>query len=199
VWGAGPVGQFAMDSARVLGAASVIAIDKEPYRLRMAEGAGHIPVNFEEVDVRSRLLELTGGRGPDKCIDAVGLEATHGSAHIQAFDRIKQAVRSETDRPHALRQAILACRSGGIVSVIGVYGGMVDKFPAGAWMNRSLTLRTGQCHVQRYMTPLLRRIELGELDPTRIITHRLPLDEAPRGYDIFKNKEEDCEKVVLTP
>ena len=199
VWGAGPVGQFAMDSARVLGAAKVIAIDKEPYRLQMAERAGHTPVNFEEVDVRSRLLELTGGRGPDKCIDAVGMEATHGSAHIAAYDRVKQAVRSETERPHALRQAILSCRSGGVVSVIGVYGGLLDKFPAGAWMNRALTLRTGQCHVQRYMKPLLQRIERGEIDPTRIITHTLPLDEAERGFEIFKNKQDNCEKVVLKP
>jgi threonine dehydrogenase-like Zn-dependent dehydrogenase len=199
VWGAGPVGQFAMDSASVLGAAGVIAIDKEPYRLRMAEEAGYQTINFTDVDVRSRLLELTGGRGPDKCIDAVGMEATHGSPHLHAYDRLKQAVRLETDRPHALRQAILACRSGGIVSVVGVYGGFIDKFPAGAWMNRSLTLRTGQCHVHRYMRPLLERIERGELDPTRIITHRLPLEEAPHAYDIFKNKQDDCEKVVLTP
>jgi threonine dehydrogenase-like Zn-dependent dehydrogenase len=144
-------------------------------------------------------LELTGGRGPDKCIDAVGMEATHGAAHLHLYDKVKQAVRSETDRPHVLRQAITSCRSGGIVSVIGVYGGFVDKFPAGAWMNRSLTLRTGQCHVQRYMRPLLERIERGELNPTRIITHRLSLAEAPRGYDMFKNKEDGCEKVVLTP
>jgi threonine dehydrogenase-like Zn-dependent dehydrogenase len=199
VWGAGPVGQFAMDSARLLGAATVIAIDKEPYRLRMAEEAGHTTINFDEVDVRSRLLELTGGRGPDKCIDAVGMEASHGSAHLHAYDRVKQAVRSETERPHALRQAILSCRSGGTVSVIGVYGGFLDKFPAGAWMNRSLTLRTGQCHVQRYMTPLLRHIENGELDPTRVITHTLPLDDAARGFELFKNKQDDCEKVVLKP
>jgi len=199
VWGAGPVGQFAMDSARVLGAAKVIAIDKEPYRLQMAAAEGYTTVNFDDEDVRSTLLELTGGRGPDKCIDAVGLEATHGAAHIHLYDKVKQAVRSETDRPHVLRQAILSCRSGGIVSVIGVYGGFVDKFPAGAWMNRSLTLRTGQCHVQRYMRPLLERIERGELDPTRIITHRLPLAEAPQGYDMFKNKKDGCEKVVLTP
>jgi len=199
VWGAGPVGQFAMDSARVLGAYGVIAIDKEPYRLRMAEEAGYTTINFDEVDVRQQLLELTGGRGPDKCIDAVGMEATHGSAHIYAYDRVKQAVRSETDRPYVLRQAITSCRSGGIVSVIGVYGGMIDKFPAGAWMNRALTLRTGQCHVQRYMRPLLERIERGEIDPTRVVTHRLPLGEAPRGFDIFKNKQDDCEKVVLTP
>lgn len=199
VWGAGPVGQFAMDSARVLGADRVIAIDKEPYRLRMAQQAGYTPVNFDEVDVRSELLELTGGRGPDKCIDAVGMEATHGSHLIGTYDRVKQATRSESDRPHALRQAILSCRSGGIVSVIGVYGGFIDKFPAGAWMNRGLTLRTGQCHVQRYMKPLLERIQRGEINPARVITHRLPLSQAPHGYDIFKHKQENCEKVVLKP
>jgi threonine dehydrogenase-like Zn-dependent dehydrogenase len=199
VWGAGPVGQFAMDSARVLGAETVIAIDKEPYRLAMAADAGYRTINFDEVDVRSQLLEWTGGRGPDKCIDAVGLEATHGATHIHAYDRVKQAVRSETERPHALRQAITSCRSGGVVSVIGVYGGMIDKFPAGAWMNRSITLRTGQAHVHKYMRPLLDRIERGEIDPTRIITHRLPLAQAPHGFDIFKNKKDKCEKIVLTP
>ena len=199
VWGAGPVGQFAMDSARVLGADTVIAIDDVPYRLEMAASQGYRTIDYSDTDVRSALLELTGGRGPDKCIDAVGMEATHGAAHVHLYDRLKQAVRSETDRPHALRQAILSCRSGGIVSVIGVYGGLVDKFPAGAWMNRSLTLRTGQCHVQRYMRPLLGRIERGEIDPTRVITHRLPLAEAPHGYDIFKNKADGCEKVVLKP
>jgi threonine dehydrogenase-like Zn-dependent dehydrogenase len=188
-----------MDSARVLGAEQVIAIDKEPYRLRMAQQAGYTPVNFDEVDVRSELLELTGGRGPDKCIDAVGMEATHGSHLIGTYDRVKQATRTESDRPHALRQAILSCRSGGIVSVIGVYGGFIDKFPAGAWMNRGLTLRTGQCHVQRYMKPLLERIQRGEINPARVITHRLPLSQAPHGYDIFKHKQENCEKVVLKP
>ena len=165
----------------------------------MAERAGYKTINFDEADVRQALLELTGGRGPDKCIDAVGMEATHGSGHVHAYDRVKQAVRSETDRPHALRQAITSCRSGGVVSVIGVYGGFIDKFPSGSWMNRSLTLRTGQCHVQRYMKPLLQRIEHGEIDPTRVITHTLPLEQAPRGYDIFKNKEDNCEKVVLKP
>ncbi|MFF4626856.1 zinc-dependent alcohol dehydrogenase [Streptomyces griseorubiginosus] len=199
VWGAGPVGQFAMDSARVLGAEKVVAIDKEPYRLDMAAAQGYATINFEDTDVRSALLDLTGGRGPDKCIDAVGLEATHGASHVAFYDRAKQAVRSETDRPHALRQAIMSCRSGGVVSVIGVYGGLIDKFPAGAWMNRSLTLRTGQCHVHRYMKPLLDLIEQGRIDPTRIITHRLPLPEAPTGYDLFKNKQDHCEKVVLTP
>jgi threonine dehydrogenase-like Zn-dependent dehydrogenase len=198
VWGAGPVGQFAMDSARVLGAEQVIAIDKEPYRLKLAELAGYTTINFDEVDVRSRLLELTGGRGPDKCIDAVGLEATHGAAHVDTYDKVKQATRSETDRPHALRQAIMSCRSGGVVSVIGVYGGLIDKFPAGAWMNRSLTLRTGQCHVHKYMKPLLEHIESGALDPVRIITHRMPLADAPRGFEIFKHKKDNCEKVVLT-
>ncbi|MEU1043316.1 zinc-dependent alcohol dehydrogenase [Streptomyces sp. NPDC005551] len=197
VWGAGPVGQFAMDSARMLGAAKVIAIDKVGYRLDMAAAEGYTTINFDEVDVRSALLDLTGGRGPDKCIDAVGLEATHGSGHVHLYDKAKQTARSETDRPHVLRQAIMSCRSGGIVSVVGVYGGFVDKFPAGAWMNRSLTLRTGQCHAQRYMKPLLERIERGEIDPTRVITHTLPLSQAPHGYDIFKNKQDNCEKVVL--
>jgi len=199
VWGAGPVGQLAMDSARALGAAAVIAIDKEPYRLRMAEQEGYTTIDFEQVDVRSRLLELTGGRGPDKCIDAVGLEATHGSPLVNSYDGVKQATRAESDRPHALRQAIMSCRSGGVVSVIGVYGGFMDKFPSGAWMNRSLTLRTGQCHVHRYLRPLLGRIERGEIDPTRIITHTLPLEQAPYGYEIFKHKKDACEKVVLKP
>jgi threonine dehydrogenase-like Zn-dependent dehydrogenase len=199
VWGAGPVGQFAMDSARLLGADTIIAIDKEPYRLAMAAEAGCATVNFEETDVRSALLELTGGRGPDKCIDAVGMEATHGSLPIYAYDKAKQTARLESDRPHALRQAITSCRNGGTVSVIGVYGGFIDKFPAGAWMNRALTLRTGQCHVQRYMKPLLEHIEAGRLDPTRVITHTLPLGQAPRGYDMFKHKKDHCEKVVLKP
>jgi threonine dehydrogenase-like Zn-dependent dehydrogenase len=197
VWGAGPVGQLAMDSARLLGAAEVIAIDREAYRLRMAELAGHTTINFTEVDVRSQLLELTAGRGPDKCIDAVGMEATHGNLAVNTYDRVKRAVRPGTDRPHALHEAILSCRSGGVVSVIGMYGGFVDRFPAGAWMNRGLTLRTGQCHVQRYLKPLLERIERGELDPARVITHRYPLDEAPHAFDIFKNKRDYCVKVVL--
>jgi threonine dehydrogenase-like Zn-dependent dehydrogenase len=199
VWGAGPVGQLAMDSARLLGAAEVIAIDAVPYRLDMAHRAGYPTIDFRATDVRSALLEMTGGRGPDKCIDAVGLEATHGAPHLQMYDRVKQAMRSETERPHALRQAIMCCRSGGVVSVIGVYGGMIDKFPAGAWMNRSLTLRTGQCHVHKYLQPLLQHIRRGELDPARVITHRLPLNEAPRGYELFKHKLDNCEKVVLTP
>ena len=188
-----------MDSARVLGAEKVIAIDKEPYRLKMAADAGYETIDFGDTDVRSALLEMTGGRGPDACIESVGMEATHAAPHVYAYDRVKQAGRMETERPHALRQAITSCKSGGVVSVIGVYGGVVDKFPAGSFMNRSITLRTGQCHVHRYLEPLLGRIEAGEIDPTRIITHTLPLDQAPHGFDLFKNKLDDCEKVVLKP
>jgi len=200
VWGAGPVGQFAMASAKLLGAEKVIAIDRFDYRLQMAaQHNGAITVNYEEVDVNQTLKELTGGRGPDACIDAVGMEAHHGTGVIQAYDRVKQLTRMETERPHALRQAITSCRNGGVVSVIGVYGGFVDKFPMGSVMNRSLTLRSGQCHVQKYMQPLLEHIEAGRLDPTFIITHRLQLDDAPNGYETFKHKQEECVKVVLSP
>jgi threonine dehydrogenase-like Zn-dependent dehydrogenase len=200
VWGAGPVGQFAIASAFLLGADKVIAIDRFDYRLEMARAnTGAEVLNYEDVDVNQALKELTGGRGPDACIDAVGLEAHHGTGPIHAYDRVKQAVRLETERPHALRQAITCCRNGGVVSVIGVYGGFVDKFPMGSVMNRSLTIRSGQCHVQKYMKPLLEHIEAGRIDPTFIITHRLGLDDAPNGYDTFKHKEDDCVKVVLTP
>jgi threonine dehydrogenase-like Zn-dependent dehydrogenase len=198
VWGAGPVAQLAIASARMLGAERVIAIDRFPYRLEMAKyraGATEV-LNYEEVDVLEALAELTGGRGPDACIDAVGLEA-HGHGPAFAYDRAKQMAMLEPDRPVALRQAILACRSGGVVSVIGVYGGFIDKFPMGTIMNRSLTLKSGQCHVQRYMKPLLERIQRGDIDPTFIITHRLPLSQAPRGYQMFVNKQDHCEKVVL--
>ena len=198
VWGAGPVGQFAIASAYLLGAEKVIAIDRFDYRLRMAkDGAGAAEtINYEQVNVREALLEMTGGRGPDKCIDAVGMEA-HGHAAIYAYDRAKQALMLESDRPIALREAILNCRNGGVVSVIGVYGGFIDKFPMGSVMNRSLTIRSGQCHVQRYMKPLLERVQKGEIDPSFVITHRLHLDEAARGYDMFLNKQDNCEKVVL--
>ncbi len=200
VWGAGPVGQFAIVSAFLLGAERVIAIDRFPYRLQMArEKAGAETIDYDGTDVREALLEMTGGRGPDACIDAAGMEAHHGSAAIHAYDRAKQAVRQETERPHALRQAITCCRNGGTVSVIGVYGGMVDKFPIGSLVNRSITVKAGQCHVHRYMRPLLERIRNGEIDPTFVITHRMGLDEAPRGFEIFKHKQDDCEKVVLTP
>jgi threonine dehydrogenase-like Zn-dependent dehydrogenase len=198
VWGAGPVGQFAIASALLLGAERVIAIDRFDYRLRLArEKAGATDIiNYAEVNTLEALKEMTGGRGPDACIDAVGMEA-HGPAAIYAYDRAKQALMLETDRPIALREAIMACRNGGVVSVIGVYGGLIDKFPMGSVMNRSLTIRSGQCHVQRYMKPLLERIQRGEIDPSFVITHTLPLSEAPRGYDMFLNKLDNCEKVVL--
>ncbi|MEU3188177.1 zinc-dependent alcohol dehydrogenase [Streptomyces sp. NPDC006923] len=199
VWGAGPVGQFAVASAYLLGADRVIAIDRFPYRLDIArERAGAETINYEEVDVLDTLKEMTAGRGPDSCIDAVGLEAHHPTSVIHAYDRAKQASRLETERPHALREAILACRSGGTVSVIGAYGGLLDKFPMGSLMNRSLTLRAGQCHVQRYLQPLLERIRNREIDPSFVISHHLRLDEAPHGYEIFKNKQEECNKVVLS-
>jgi len=200
VWGAGPVGQFAIASAIMLGAERVIAIDRFEYRLRMArEKAGATEtINYEKVNVLEALKEMTGGRGPDACIDAVGLEA-HGHTAMYAYDRAKQAMMLESDRPIALREAIMACRNGGTVSVIGVYGGLIDKFPMGAVMNRSLTIKTGQCHVQRYMRPLLERIQRGDIDPSFVITHRLQLDEAPEGYDMFVNKLDECVKVVLKP
>jgi threonine dehydrogenase-like Zn-dependent dehydrogenase len=199
VWGAGPVGQFAIKSAFLLGAERVIAIDRFPYRLRLAQDtSGAEVVNYEEVDVYEALKDMTGGRGPDACIDAVGMEA-HVPGPLYAYDRTKQALGLETDRAFALRQAIMACRSGGTVSVIGVYGGFIDKFPMGSLMNRSLTLKTGQCHVQRYMKPLLERIQKGELDPSVVISHRMRLEDAPRGYDKFLHKHDECEKVVLTP
>jgi threonine dehydrogenase-like Zn-dependent dehydrogenase len=199
VWGCGPVGQFAIVSAFLLGAERVIAIDRFDYRLRMArEKAGAETINYEEVDsVVETLKELTGGRGPDACIDAVGMEAHTHHAIVHAYDRVKQATGMETDRPIALREAIMACRNGGTVSVIGVYGGFIDKFPVGSFMQRSLTMKTGQCHVHRYMKPLLKLIEEGKIDPTFVITHRMPLHEAARGYDIFVKKDENCEKVVL--
>jgi threonine dehydrogenase-like Zn-dependent dehydrogenase len=200
VWGAGPVGQFAMASARLLGADRVIGIDRFPYRLRRAaEHTGAEPINYEETDVAEALQWITAGRGPDACIDAVGMEAHHSNRALHAYDRTKQVARLETDRPHALREAIMSCRNGGIVSVIGVYGGFVDKFPMGSVMNRSLTIKTGQCHVQRYMRPLLERIRNREIDPSFVISHRLPLDQAPQGYEMFKNKEDNCTKIVLRP
>ena len=198
VWGAGPVGQFAIRCARLLGAERVIAIDRFPYRLALAaERAGATEViNYEEQDVQETLRDLTGGRGPDACIDAVGLEA-HGHGLQYAYDSLKQLTKIQLDRPLAVREAIMACRSGGIVSILGVYAGFADKFPLGALMNRGLTIRTGQCHVPRYMKPLLGRIERGELDPSFVVSHHLNLDDAPRAYDMFMNKQDDVMKVVL--
>jgi threonine dehydrogenase-like Zn-dependent dehydrogenase len=199
VWGCGPVGQFAIQSARLLGAERVIAIDRFPERLRMArEKGGAETIDYEEVNVLEALKDMTGGRGPDACIDAVGMEG-HGFGMLAAYDRIKQAMMMETGRPIALREALLACRNGGVVSIPGVYGGFLDKLPIGSLMNRSLTIKTGQTHVQRYMKPLLERIRHGEIDPTFVITHTLSLDDAPYAYDIFCNKQDDCIKVVLKP
>lgn len=199
VWGCGPVGQFAIQSAFLLGAERVIAIDHYPERLRMArELSGAETLHFDAVDVPDALREMTGGRGPDACIDAVGMEA-HGSGVSYIYDRLKQTMKLESDRPTALREALMACRNGGVVSVPGVYGGFSDKIPFGSIMNRSLTIKTGQTHVQRYMQPLLERIQQGELDPGAIISHHLRLDEAPHGYDIFQKKQEQCIKVVLHP
>ena len=198
VWGCGPVGQFAIASAYLLGAEKVIAIDRFGYRLDMArEKAGAITVNYAEVDkVTDVLKDLTAGRGPDHCIDAVGLEAhTHGISYMH--DRAKQLLRIQADRPIALREAIQSCASGGTVSVIGVYGGIIDKFPMNTVMNRGLTIKAGQCHVHRYLQPLLERIQKGEIDPTFVITHRMRLEDAPEGYRIFNDKLDNCEKIVL--
>jgi threonine dehydrogenase-like Zn-dependent dehydrogenase len=199
VWGCGPVGLFAINSAYMLGAERVIAIDRVPERLRMASEKGKAEtINYEEATVYDTLKEMTGGRGPDACIDAVGMEGhAHGAVHV--YDRVKQAMMSETDRPIALREAIMSCRKGGTVSVPGVYGGILDKIPFGAVVNKALTIKSGQTHVQRYMRPLLERIERGDIDPSYVITHRLPLAEAPEGYRMFSEKEDDCIKVVLKP
>ena len=198
VWGCGPVGQFAIASAYLLGAERVIAIDRFDYRLKMArEKAGAITINYDEVDsVADVLKDLTAGRGPDHCIDAVGAEGhTHGVAYLH--DRTKQMLRMQADRPIALREAIYACANGGTVSVVGVYAGIIDKFPMNVVMNRSLTIKTGQCHVHRYMKPLLERIEKGDIDPTFVISHHMPLSEAAHGYKIFNDKLDHCEKIVL--
>lgn len=198
VWGCGPVGLFAIKSAILLGAERVIAIDRFPERLELAQKWGAETINYEDIDPGEALKEMTGGRGPDACIDAVGLEA-HGIGPEGVYDKVKQAVRMETDRPYVLRQAIVACRKGGTVSLPGVYGGFVDKIPMGAAMNKGLTFRMGQTHVHKYLPRLLAHIENGDIDPTFIISHHLPLDQAPHGYEIFKHKHENCTKVVLKP
>jgi threonine dehydrogenase-like Zn-dependent dehydrogenase len=198
IWGCGPVGLFAIQSAFLLGAERVIAIDRFPERLRMAREMKAETLDYEEINVLDALKQMTGGRGPDSCIDAVGMEA-HGAGLIGTYDRAKQAMMLETDRPIVLREALMACRNGGTVSIPGVYGGFGDKIPLGTLMNRSLTIKTGQTHVQRYMQRLLEHIQNGDFNPTSIITHRLPLDDAPYAYDIFKNKQDECVKVVLKP
>ncbi|MFB3815705.1 MAG: zinc-dependent alcohol dehydrogenase [Terriglobales bacterium] len=199
VWGCGPVGQFCIRSAFMLGAERVIAIDRFPYRLRMAQQGGAETINYEEVDDVVQLLkDMTGNLGPDRCIDAVGMEA-HSPGLMYAIDRAKQAMSMETDRPIALRQAIQACRKGGTVSIPGVYGGFIDKMPIGAFMNKGLAMKTGQTHMMRFMKPLLERIERGDIDPSFVVTHRVPIDDAPKMYKVFRDKQDECEKVVLDP
>ena len=198
VWGAGPVGQFAMRSAQLLGAERVIAIDDVPERLEMAAEMGCIPLDMSEDGVFEKLQDLTAGRGPDACIDAVGLEA-HGMALDAALDRVKAAAYLATDRLHALRQCITACRKAGTVSIPGVYGGLVDKMPMGAAFGKGLTMKMGQTHVHKWLPELMQHIQDGKIDPTFVITHRMKLEDAPHGYEMFKDKKDDCIKIVLTP
>lgn len=201
IWGCGPVGQFAIRSAFLLGAAKVIAIDdgaRVPNRLQMARAAGAVTVDFSEADVYERLLELTGGIGPDICVDAVGMEA-HGWSLEGLYDKLKNLTMLETDRPTVLRQAIHCCRKGGTVSIIGVYGGLADKIPTGALMNKGLTIKTGQCHVHRYVPELLGHIRNRRIDPSFVVTHRLPLSQAVEGYKMFRFRQDECVKVVLDP
>jgi len=198
VWGCGPVGLFAMKSALLLGAERVIAIDSVAARLLKAAECCAETINYAEVNVIETLKEMTGGRGPDACIDAVGMES-HGTGVVHMYDRAKQALMLESDRPQPLREAIQACRKGGTVSIPGVYGGLIDKFPIGAAFAKGLTLKMGQTHVHKYMRPLLDKIRRGDIDPSFVISHTLPLDEAPRAYRMFRDKENDCTKVVMKP
>ncbi|MEZ2353197.1 zinc-dependent alcohol dehydrogenase [Caballeronia sp. RCC_10] len=199
IWGAGPVGQMAIRSAVLLGAKQVIAIDRVPERIAMARAGGATVINFEEESVVERLGELTQGKGPEKCIDAVGMES-HATSSVDAmYDRAKQAVMLETDRPHVLREMIYVCRPAGTLSVPGVYGGLIDKIPFGASMNKGLTWRMGQTHVNRWTDDLLRRIQDGQIDPSFVITHTVPLYQGPEMYKTFRDKEDGCIKVVLKP
>ncbi len=199
VWGCGPVGQLCIKSAYMLDAGKVIAIDRVPERLEMAKILGKAEtINYEREDIYDALNRLTNGRGPNSCIDAVGMEA-HGTGIVGLYDKAKQTVRLQTDRPTALRQTILACRKGGTVSIPGVYGGLIDKFNIGAAFSKGLTLRMGQTNVQKYLPELLAWIEEGKIDPSYVITHRMPLSEAPKAYEIFKEKKDNCIKVVLRP
>ena len=199
VWGAGPVGQFAMRSALLLGAKQVIAIDRVPERLSMAKAGGAIPINFDDESVLDRLKELTGGKGPEKCIDSVGMEAHATRSLDSMYDRVKQSVMLENDRPHVLREMIYVCRPAGTLSIPGVYSGLVDKIPLGALMNKGLTVRTGQTHVNRWTDDLLKRIEDGQIDPSFVITHTVALEDGPGMYETFRDKKDGCIKVVLKP
>ena len=199
IWGAGPVGQMAIRSAIILGAKKVISIDRLGDRLSMAAAAGAETINFEDESVLERLNDLTDGRGPDKCIDAVGMEA-HATSHVDSMmDRAKQAMMMESDRPHVLREMIYVCRPGGTLSIPGVYGGLVDKVPFGQAMNKGLTFRMGQTHVRRWTDDLTRRIEEGEIDPSFVITHTASLEEGPGMYRVFEHKQDSCVKVILKP
>lgn len=199
VWGCGAVGLFAIRSAYMLGAERVIAIDRFPERLRMAQEFGNAEIlNYEDIDVVEELKQMTGGRGPDACIDAVGMEA-HASDFMGLYDRVEQATRLETDRINVLRQAIQACRKGGTISIVGVYGGYVNKFPIGAAFAKGLTFRMGQMHAQKYVRMLIERVARNEIDPSQVITHRMDLQETPKAFEMFKHKREGCLRVVLRP
>ena len=198
VWGCGPVGQFAIRSAFLLGAEKVIALDYIPERRALAEKAGATTLDAGTEDLVDVLRELSGGRGPDVCIDAVGFEC-HGDSFVDKIDAVKAATKIAPDRGHVLRQAILACRKGGTLSVPGVYAGFADSLPTGMMMNKALTIKTGQTHTHRYLKPLLERIEKGEIDPSFVISHRLKLTEAADGYQTFYEKKDGCTKIVLTP
>jgi threonine dehydrogenase-like Zn-dependent dehydrogenase len=199
IWGAGPVGQMAIRSAVLLGARQVVVIDRVPERLAMARAGGATTINFDEESVLDRLKDLTNGRGPEKCIDAVGMESHATRSFDAMYDRVKQAVMLETDRPHVLREMIYVCRPAGTLSVPGVYGGLIDKIPFGASMNKGLTWKMGQTHVNRWTDDLLRRIQEGQIDPSFVITHTVPLEDGPGMYKIFRDKEDGCIKVVLKP
>ncbi|CAO1669500.1 zinc-dependent alcohol dehydrogenase [Halomonas sp. NYA30] len=199
IWGAGPVGQFCVRSAVLLGAKQVVVIDNVPERLAMAEASGAITINFDKESVLSRLQDLTNGKGPEKCIDAVGLEAHATRSLDSMYDRVKQAMLLESDRAHVLREMIYVCRPAGVLSIPGVYGGLVDKLPIGALMNKGLTVRTGQTHVNRWTDDLLRRIEEGQIDPSFVITHSVGLEQGPEMYKTFRDKQDGCVKVILQP
>jgi threonine dehydrogenase-like Zn-dependent dehydrogenase len=200
IWGCGPVGQFAIRSAYLLGAERVIALDNVPERLDLAAKSDQrtITINFEDENIYERINDATAGRGPDACVDAVGLEA-HGTSVGELYDWAKMGLRLASDRPNVLRQAIQICRKGGTVSVPGVYGGLLDKLPMGAAFNKGLTFKMGQTHVHKYLRPLMDRIAGGDIDPTFIITHRGTLDDAPALYETFKHKRDGCIKCVLKP
>jgi threonine dehydrogenase-like Zn-dependent dehydrogenase len=200
IWGCGPVGQMAIRSAILLGAKQVVAIDHLPERLSMAEAGGAVTINFDEESVVERLNELTSGKGPEKCIDAIGMEAHVTPSQPDTLaDRAKQMLMMESDRPHVLREMIYVCRPAGVISIPGVYGGLVDKIPFGQAMNKGLTFRMGQTHVNRWTDDLLRRIEEGQIDPSFVITHTVGLDEGPEMYKVFRDKQDSCTKVVRKP